>query len=97
MVLQFICTFSKLEGIWYQKQFFLLFSHPLHWCMGLFGIESIRFIKNTLLATCFVVSVLKEKTKMVLKVIRIFIKLEGVWYKTVLLTFFAALTFFACN
>jgi hypothetical protein len=61
--------------------------------MGIFGIESITFIGNT---ACFVVSVLKEKTKMVLKVIRIFIKLEGVWYKTVLLTFFAALTFFAC-
>jgi hypothetical protein len=58
-----IRTCSKLEGFWYQKQCFRLFSHLVHCCVGLFGVNFIAFSKNTLFATIVAVPVLKEPTK----------------------------------
>ena len=59
-------NFQQIGRFLVPKTVFWTFLHPVHCCMGLFGIESITIIEKTLLATSFVVSVLKEKTKIVL-------------------------------
>ena len=92
MALYVIRIFSELEGFSYQKQFFGLFCILYIAAWDYFCIESITFIGYTLLATSFVVSVLKEKTKIALLFIRTFFKF---WFwclvpKTLLLTFLAA-------
>jgi hypothetical protein len=61
LVLKGYLVFQQIGRFLVPKTVFWTFSHPIHCCMGLFGIKSITFIKNTLLATSFVVSVLKEK------------------------------------
>jgi hypothetical protein len=71
----------KLVGFWYQKQCFGLSSHPIHCCVGLFGVNSITFCKNTLPATSVVVLVLKEPTKKALWLITTCNNLEGFWYQ----------------
>jgi hypothetical protein len=81
----FIRTCRKLEGFWYQKQFFGLFSHPVHCCVGFFGVNS-KLSKKTLLATSVVVLVLKEPRKTVITTCN---KLEGFWYQNSALYFFS--------
>ena len=76
-----IRTCNKLEGFCYQKQCFGLFLHLVHCCVGIVGVNSITFSKNTLLATSVeVLPMLKEPTKKALWVITTCNKLEGFWY-----------------
>jgi hypothetical protein len=77
-----IRTCNKLEGFCYQKQCFGLFLHLVHCCVGIVGVNSITFSKNTLLATSVVVPpMLKEPTKKALWVITTCNKLKGFWYQ----------------